>query len=79
MLDPVRPYLQNADITTANMEVPVAGEELLLSGYPAFNSPPEVVDALSGAGVDIVNNASNHSLDRGLEGLQTSTSNLRER
>lgn len=79
MVDPVRPYLQNADITTANMEVPVAGEELQLSGYPAFNAPPEIVDALAGAGVDIVNNATNHSMDRGLEGLQASISNMRER
>lgn len=79
MFEPVKKYMENADITTANMEVPVAGPEFELSGYPAFNSPPEIVDALKGAGVDIVNNATNHSMDRGTEGVKASTSNLRER
>lgn len=79
MFDPVRTYMENADITTANMEVPVAGPEFQLSGYPAFNSPPEIIDALKGAGVDIVNNATNHSMDRGVEGVEVSTSNMRER
>ena len=68
MFEPVREYMQDADITTANMEVPVAGEEFGLSGYPQFNAPPEIIDALAGAGVDIVNNATNHSMDRGWRG-----------
>lgn len=79
MFDPVRVYMQDADITTANMEVPVAGEEFGLSGYPQFNAPPEIIDALAGAGVDIVNNATNHSMDRGGGGVVASTSNMRER
>lgn len=68
MLAPVAKYMRNADITTANMEVPVAGPAFELSGYPAFNSPPQIIDALNGAGVDIVNNATNHSMDRGTGG-----------
>lgn len=79
MFEPVRAYMQDADITTANMEVPVAGEEFGLSGYPQFNAPPEIIDALSGAGVDIVNNATNHSMDRGGGGVVASTGNMRER
>ncbi|WP_293829693.1 CapA family protein [uncultured Corynebacterium sp.] len=79
MFEPVREYMQGADITTANMEVPVAGEEFGLSGYPQFNAPPEIIDALSGAGVDIVNNATNHSMDRGGGGVVASTGNMRER
>ena len=79
MFEPVSEYMQDADITTANMEVPVAGEEFGLSGYPQFNAPPEIIDALAGAGVDIVNNATNHSMDRGGEGVVASTGNMRER
>ena len=72
--------LVHSDVyTTANMEVPVAGEEFGLSGYPQFNAPPEIIDALSGAGVDIVNNATNHSMDRGGGGVVASTGNMRER
>lgn len=79
MFAPVKQYLEEADITTANMEVPVAGPELGLSGYPQFNAPPEIIDGLLGAGVDIVNNATNHSLDRGGEGVRSSVSNMRDR
>ena len=72
--------LVHSDVyTTANMEVPVAGEEFGLSGYPQFNAPPEIIDALAGAGVDIVNNATNHSMDRGDGGVVASTGNMRER
>ena len=39
MFEPVREYMQGADITTANMEVPVAGEEFGLSGYPPIQRP----------------------------------------
>lgn len=79
MFDPVRQYMADADITTANMEVPVAGEAFGLSGYPQFNSPPEIIDALKSSGVDIVNNATNHSMDRGGEGVIASTGHMRDR
>ena len=79
MFDPVRQYMADADITTANMEVPVAGEAFGLSGYPQFNSPPEIIDALKNSGVDIVNNATNHSMDRGGEGVIASTGHMRDR
>lgn len=76
MLDGVRPYLQNADITTANMEVPVASADFGFSGYPSFNCPPQVIDALKTAGVDIVNNGTNHSMDRLAAGVKSSTANI---
>ena len=79
MFDPVRVYMQDADITTANMEVPVAGPELELGGYPHFNAPPEIIDALADAGVDVVNHATNHTMDRGGEGVVASIRNLRSR
>ncbi len=79
MFAPVKEYMEDADITTANMEVPVAGPQYRLSGYPQFNAPPEIIDGLLDAGVDIVNNATNHSLDRGGEGVSASVSNMRER
>ena len=79
MFDPVRQYMADADITTANMEVPVAGEAFGLSGYPQFNSPPEIIDALKNSGVDIVNNATNHAMDRGGEGVIASTGHMRDR
>lgn len=76
MLAPVKQYMENADITVANLEMPVAGGDYGYSTYPAFNSPHEIVEALQDAGVDIVNNATNHSLDQGSWGAVQSAANI---
>jgi len=65
MLDRVKQYLQETDISIANQETIIGGTEIGLSNYPSFNSPFEVADALQEAGVDIVSIANNHTLDRG--------------
>ena len=46
MFAPVKPYLENADITTANLEVIAAGEDYGISTYPFFNAPEEIIPAL---------------------------------
>lgn len=69
MLELVKPYLQHADITFANQETMIGGVELGLSGYPRFNSPVEVADALLDAGIDIVSIANNHTIDVGEEAI----------
>ncbi|UUX34447.1 CapA family protein [Fundicoccus culcitae] len=79
MFEPVRPYLENADITTANLEVLVAGSEYGLSSYPVFNAPAEIIDSLQDVGVDLVSNATNHTMDFGSSGAHQSISNLQER
>lgn len=79
MFTEVKPYLENADITTANLETIVAGSVYGPSTYPQFNSPEEIVDALQNVGVDIVNNATNHSLDYGASGAYASINALQER
>ncbi|QFT89019.1 Capsule biosynthesis protein CapA [Bacillus sp. THAF10] len=65
MLERVKTYLQETDISIANQETIIGGTEIGLSNYPSFNSPFEVADALQEAGVDIVSIANNHTLDRG--------------
>lgn len=70
MLAKIKPYLEKATITVANQETMIGGEEIGLSGYPAFNSPYEVGDALRDAGVDVVSLANNHTLDRGEKAIQ---------
>jgi len=78
--DEIAPILSKADIAYANLEGPIApgvdrygrlredvpqsydGE--VYTGYPLFNYPPGVAEALVRAGVDIVSTANNHSLDR---------------
>lgn len=79
MFDGVREYLQNADITTANLETIAAGSVFGPTTYPAFNAPEEIIDALQNTGVDIVNNATNHTMDYGVEGVYASINALNER
>ncbi|MBG9983563.1 CapA family protein [Aerococcaceae bacterium DSM 111022] len=75
----VKPYMENADITTANLEVIAAGELTGPLTYPSFSSPPEIIDALKDAGVDIVTNATNHTLDHGAAGAHESIDQLQAR
>ncbi|MEQ6389660.1 CapA family protein [Bacillaceae bacterium S4-13-58] len=78
MLEFVKPLLLSADITFANQETILGGVEMGLSSYPQFNSPVEVGEAFFDAGVDIVSNANNHSLDLYEKGVLNSTKNLSE-
>lgn len=67
----VNSLLEKPDILTANQESTLGGTELGLSSYPCFNSPHEVADALVHTGVDIVSTANNHTLDKGVKGIQS--------
>lgn len=58
-----------ADIAIVNQEVIIGGTELGVSGYPSFNAPYEVGDALVEAGFDVVLHATNHALDKGKKGI----------
>lgn len=62
-------YIKDADIAIVNQEVMLGGVELGISGYPMFNTYYEVGDALVDAGFDVVLHATNHTMDRGKEGL----------
>ena len=66
----VKEYLSNADLTISNLEGTLAGKENYgFSGYPSFNAPDELADAMKWAGIDVVNNMNNHSLDRDVKGF----------
>ena len=73
MFEKVKPYLEQADITVANSESVIGGQEIGLSSYPSFNSPYEVGDVLKDVGVDLVNMANNHTLDRGEKAILNAT------
>lgn len=66
--------IQAADLALVNQEVILGGEELGISGYPAFNAPFTVADALVDAGFDVVCHATNHALDKGRKGVLNCTS-----
>lgn len=65
----VKNSIENADLALVNQETILGGTELGLSGYPAFNSPYELGDALVDAGFDVILHATNHTLDKGKKGV----------
>jgi len=61
--------ISSADIAIINQETILGGDEFAYSGYPIFNSPTEIGDAVIEAGFDVVLHATNHTMDKGLDGV----------
>ncbi len=59
-----------ADIRIVNQETILGGVELGLSGYPCFNSPYEIGVAEANAGFNVILHATNHTIDKGLTGVE---------
>ena len=55
--------IEEADIAFLNQETIIAGDDYAYSGYPAFNTPPEIAQDMNDLGFDLVNGATNHALD----------------
>lgn len=69
LFDGIRPFLDTADVKIINQETVLGGNFRGFSGFPYFNSPTEVGDAIADAGFNVVLQASNHTADQGLDGL----------
>lgn len=65
---PIRPYVAQADLAYMNQETHLGGDDIGPQGYPSFNVPDAMADAVVDAGFDFVASASNHSYDWGLYG-----------
>lgn len=74
----VSPLLKSGDWVMANLETPVAGSAFGYTGYPSFNAPTELLDALQKAGFNILTNANNHSLDKGEKGARLTLKHLKQ-
>jgi poly-gamma-glutamate capsule biosynthesis protein CapA/YwtB (metallophosphatase superfamily) len=72
----MRAEISQADLAVTTLEIPISGSERKFTGYPAFNSPYSLADALQWSGFDLVFTASNHSLDQGYTGLQSTQAHL---
>lgn len=64
----VKNFIEKSDIAYGTIEGTYAGEEIGYSGYPNYNGPDSMIDALKDTGFDIINVATDHSLDKGVEG-----------
>lgn len=65
----VAEHIKDADIAIANLETVTAGDHIGFSGFPRFNSPEAVLDAISDTGFDLLVTSNNHSLDKGKTGI----------
>ncbi|SFJ50751.1 CapA family protein [Thermoflavimicrobium dichotomicum] len=65
----IKPYLTSPDLAVGNLEFTLRGKKPY-TGYPHFNAPDEIVDALKDAGVDVVSTANNHAMDTGAAGVK---------
>ena len=64
----IKKIIGGSDIAFINQEVMLTGEA---SAYPNLAAPTENADALIDAGFNVINLATNHTLDKGVSGLET--------
>ncbi len=67
--DKVRFLFKGMDLMVANLETTLSGKEKRFSGYPLFNAPDELAEAVSNAGIHVVSLANNHIYDRSESGF----------
>jgi hypothetical protein len=71
---PVRRHIARADLALCHVETPLVPGPVL--GYPSFRTPPSLAHAIRATGWDACSTASNHSLDAGQHGVQTTLAAL---
>ena len=76
LFEPMKRYMAATDLSVCNFETPVAPRGGPYADYPVFNIPPEVVDAAQHVGYTACTTATNHSWDRGAEGIARLTGML---
>ena len=72
----VKGLIEAADVAFINQEVPLSGT---VGRYPNLDAPQQAADAVVDCGFDIVNEATNHALDKGAGGLMTTLEGWRQR
>ncbi len=71
-------YTESADYAVANLETTLGGDEFPYQGNPAFNCPDPILDAVKGAGYDLLLTANNHSYDTLMTGIDRTLEKTRE-
>lgn len=78
VFEDIKPFIEESDLSIANLETTLAGDSLPYTGYPIFNAPDTIIDALDFAGFDTLITANNHSLDTQADGLRRTAQVVRE-
>ena len=74
-------YVNQADYAVANLETTLAGLDngYEYSGFPQFNCPDTITDAIKNAGFDMLLSANNHSYDTDTFGMKRTLSIIKDR
>ena len=72
---PVRRHIAGADLALCHMETPLVPGPV--QGYPVFHTPPDLAPSIRRVGWDACSTASNHSLDAGQYGVDSTLRALR--
>ena len=75
MLRELRPYVNRPDLAVCHAETPISADAPP-SGYPIFNAPSELAEAVAATGWDACDTASNHTLDLGQDGVEATLRSL---
>lgn len=65
LMQNMKPYFDQADVTFCNEATPAGGEQFGISGYPIFNAPLEWHDGMEQVGCNVINLGTNHTYDKG--------------
>lgn len=66
----VKDFIRDSDLSIGNFET-TSNPNREYSGFPTFNTPPSTLYYLKDAGFDVLSTMNNHTLDTGLEGIDT--------
>jgi Bacterial capsule synthesis protein PGA_cap len=69
LFDPVKRHIAGADLALCHVETPLVPGPV--QGYPSFRTPPALAGSIRKVGWDACSTASNHSLDAGQYGIDT--------
>lgn len=78
MFEPIKNIVASSDYAMINLEAALAGPDTGYTGYPLFNAPDSLAEAIKNTGFDLVTNANNHILDRGFSGAMRTLDILRQ-
>lgn len=66
--------IESADLAAIQVESMLVDKDEMVSGYPSFGAPITVGEAIAEAGFDIAVCGGNHALDKGIYGIDVTTS-----
>ncbi|HEY3033557.1 MAG TPA: CapA family protein, partial [Streptosporangiaceae bacterium] len=65
----IKPYIRRADLALCHVETPMTPAPA--TGYPVFNTPPELATAIGQTGWRACSTAATHTLDQGQRGVDS--------